>query len=239
MRIISAEPALAARLLQLANSAALNSSGTPHRRPAPGAVAHRLQHGAQRDHRLRDVAAAPRRSLQGSRTAARRAVAVVGAHRRREPRGGQAFHRASTPTPRCSAGLLGGIGKLYLLTRAARFPGVLGDAGHLPAHRRRMARAHRAGHPAQLGDRRGDRAWRCCACENHDREHEGATDLTDVLAVGSAMAALGPSPVAEQMLFLGMPAARRMKLDAAGCMRRAGASRTTRSSPCARRLASS
>ena len=56
------------------------------------------------------------------------------------------------------------------------------------------------------------------ACENHDREHEGATDLTDVLAVGSAMAPLGPSPVAEQMLFLGMPAARRMKLDAERCI---------------------
>jgi hypothetical protein len=28
---------------------------------------------------------------------------------------------------------------------------------------------------------------------------------------------LGPDPRAEEMLFLGMPAARRMKLDAAGC----------------------
>jgi hypothetical protein len=56
------------------------------------------------------------------------------------------------------------------------------------------------------------------ASENYDREHEGATDLTDVLSVGGALAALGPSPVAEQMLFLGMPAARRMKLDADACV---------------------
>jgi hypothetical protein len=55
------------------------------------------------------------------------------------------------------------------------------------------------------------------ASENIDREHEGTTDLTDVLAVGSALVALGPDPQADEMLFLGMPAARRMKLDAKSC----------------------
>ena len=45
-----------------------------------------------------------------------------------------------------------------------------------------------------------------------------AIDLTDVLAVGSALASLGPDPSPEQMLFLGIPAARRMKLDAAACV---------------------
>ena len=52
------------------------------------------------------------------------------------------------------------------------------------------------------------------AAENLERDHEGTTDLADVLAVGGALASLGPDPRAEEMLFLGMPAARRMKLDA-------------------------
>jgi hypothetical protein len=59
-----------------------------------------------------------------------------------------------------------------------------------------------------------------------DRDHQGTTDLTDVLAVGGALAALGPDPQAEQMLFLGMPAARRMKLDAKSCERALAESHT-------------
>ena len=41
--------------------------------------------------------------------------------------------------------------------------------------------------------------------------------LTDVLAVGSALASQSPDARPEEMLFLGMPAARRMKLDADRC----------------------
>jgi hypothetical protein len=54
-------------------------------------------------------------------------------------------------------------------------------------------------------------------CENLDRTHTGTIDLTDVLSVGNALASLGPDPQADDMLFLGMPAARRMKLDAKSC----------------------
>ena len=114
-------------------------------------------------------------------------------------------------------GLLGGIGKLYLLTRAARFPGVLADTA---VYQGIVAQWH--GRIAQAILRNWDIPEEIVvaviACEDHDREHGGATELTDVLSVGAALATLGPSPVAEQMLFLGMPAARRMKLDAAGCI---------------------
>jgi hypothetical protein len=115
------------------------------------------------------------------------------------------------------AGLLGGIGRLYLLTRAARFPGVFADSD---VYQRIVAEWH--GRIAQVILRNWEIADEVVvavvASENHDREHDGATDLIDVLAVGGALAALGASPVADQMLFLGMPAARRMKLDAEGCI---------------------
>ncbi|HYJ41170.1 MAG TPA: hypothetical protein VEW08_10280, partial [Steroidobacteraceae bacterium] len=55
------------------------------------------------------------------------------------------------------------------------------------------------------------------ACENIDREHAGAIDLTDVLTVSAALIALGPAPQSEQAPFPGMPAARRLGLDAEAC----------------------
>jgi HD-like signal output (HDOD) protein len=114
------------------------------------------------------------------------------------------------------AGLLQGVGKLYLLTRAARYPGLLADAG---TYQRIVAEWH--GRVAQAILRNWEMAEEVISAvvdaENLDREHQGTIDLTDVLSVGNALATLGPDPHADDMLFLGMPAARRMKLDAASC----------------------
>ncbi len=91
------------------------------------------------------------------------------------------------------AGLLQGVGKLYLLTRAARFPGLLQDTG---TYQRVVAEWH--GRVAQAILRNWEIAEEivtaAIASENIEREHEGTTDLTDVLAVGGALAALGPDP---------------------------------------------
>lgn len=216
VRIISAEPALAARLLQLANSAALNSSGRriADLRQALSRIGFNMARSAtiafamsqlRRAESYRGLEQPLDELWQWSAHIA--AVSHVVAKR---------FTRVNADTA-LLGGLLGGIGKLYLLTRAARFPGVLADAA---VYQRIVADWHGRIAQAIL------RNWEIpeeivqavVACENHDREHEGATDLTDVLAVGAALAALGPAPVAEQMLFLGMPAARRMRLDATGCL---------------------
>jgi HD-like signal output (HDOD) protein len=114
------------------------------------------------------------------------------------------------------AGLLQNVGKLYLLTRAVKYPAVLADAG---VYQRLVAEWHSRLSQAILHN------WELSdvlveavgAAENHAREHEGTTDLIDVMAVAGAMAALGPDPQPEQMLFLDMPAARRMQLDSAAC----------------------
>ena len=203
VRIISAEPALAARLLQLANSAALNSTGRriADLRQALSRIGFNMARSAtiafamsqlRRAEAYRGLEQQLDDLWQSSAHVA--AVSHVVAKR---------FTRVNADTA-LLAGLLGGIGKLYLLTRAVRFPAVLEDAA---TYQRIVAELH--GRVAQVILRN----W-----EDHDREHDGATDLTDVLTVGGALTALGPSPVAEQMLFLGIPAARRMKLDAAGCI---------------------
>jgi HD-like signal output (HDOD) protein len=215
VRVISAEPALAARLLQLSNSAALNASGK----------------------RLTDLRTAISRigfNMARSATIAfamsqlRRAEAYKGVD---EPltelwqhgvHAGAVSHVVArnftrvNPDTALLTGLLQGVGKLYLLTRAARYPGLLKDAG---TYQHIVTEWHSRVAQAIL------RNWEMAeevisavtCCEDLEREHEGTTDLTDVLAVGNALASLGPAPHGDDMLFLGMPAARRMKLNAQSC----------------------
>lgn len=216
VRIISAEPALAARLLQLANSAALNSSGRriADLRQALSRIGFNMARSATIAFAMSQLRRAEAyRGLEEPLDALWQSSAHVAAVSHVIAR---RFTRVNQDTA-LLAGLLGGIGKLYLLTRAARFPAVLADAS---TYQGIVEELHGRVSQAIL------RNWEIpeevveavLASGNHDREHEGATDLTDVLTVGSALASLGPNPVPDEMLFLGIPAARRMKLDAAGCV---------------------
>jgi HD-like signal output (HDOD) protein len=215
VRIISAEPALAARLLQLANSAAMNTSGKriADLRQALSRIGFNMARSAAIAFAMSQLRRAEAyRGLERpldelwQRSAHVAAVSHVVAKR---------FTRINADTA-LLAGLLQSVGRLYLLTRAARFPGVLEDPA---VYQRIVAGLHGRITQAIL------RNWEIAeevvvavvASENQEREHEGATDLTDVLAVGGALASLSPDARAEEMLFLGMPAARRMKLDANAC----------------------
>lgn len=215
IRIISAEPALAARLLQVANSAAMNSSGRriADLRQALSRVGFNMARSA---------------AIAFAMSQLRRAEAYRGIERPLDDLWQHSTHVAAVshvvarrftrvnPDTALLAGLLQSVGRLYLLTRAVRFPGVLGDAS---LYQRIVSQLH--GRIAYAILRHWDIADEILvavlACENPDREHEGATDLTDVLLVGGALASLGTDPMPEQMLFLGMPAARRMALDAQAC----------------------
>ena len=216
VKIVSAEPALAARLLQLANSAALNPNGR----------------------RLTDLRTAVSRiGFNMARSAAiafamsqlRRAEAYKGVA---EPLAelwehsvhvaamchlvAKRFTRINADTALLT-GLLQGVGKLYLLTRAVRFPSVLADAG---TYQQLVAEWHARLAQAILRnwDLSDDVIDAVAASEDLDREHEGTTDLIDVLTIANAMTTLGPDPQPADMLFLGAPAARRMRLDAEVCM---------------------
>ncbi len=215
VRVISAEPALAARLLQLANSAALNSSGRriADLRQALSRIGFNMARSATIAFAMSQLRRAEAyKGLDGPLTelwhhnAHVAAVSHIVAKR---------FTTVNADTA-LLAGLLHGVGKLYLLTRAARYPALLADAG---TYQCIVAEWHGRVAGAILGnwDLADELIVAVCAHENAGREHDGVTDLTDVLSVGAALAALGSDPQAEQMLFLEMPAARRMKLDADGC----------------------
>ena len=215
VRVISAEPALAARLLQLSNSAALNSSGKrlTDLRTAISRIGFNMARSATIAFAMSQLRRAEAyKGLDEPLTQLWHHGAHVGAVSHVVAK---RFTQVNADTALLS-GLLQGVGKLYLLTRAARFPGLLQDAG---TYQHIIAEWHARVAQAIL------RNWEMAeevvsavtGCEDLDRQHEGTTDLTDVLAVGNALASLGPDPRSDDMLFLGMPAARRMKLDARSC----------------------
>jgi len=216
VKIVSAEPALAARLLQLANSAALNPNGrrVADLRTAVSRIGFNMARSA---------------AIAFAMSQLRRAEAYKGVHAPLAELWEQSVHVAAmchlvakrfsqvNADTALLAGLLQSVGKLYLLTRAVRFPALLADAG---TYQKLVAEWHGRLAEAilrnwELSD---DIVNAVVASEDLERDHEGTTDLTDVLAVATAMATLGPDPRAEEMLFLGMPAARRMKLNADRCV---------------------
>jgi HD-like signal output (HDOD) protein len=215
VKIVSSEPALAARLMQLANSAALNPGNRrlTDLRTAVSRIGFNMARSAaiafamsqlRRAEAYKGVAVPLAELWEHSTHVA--AMSHVVAKR---------FTRLNSDMAMLG-GLLQDVGKLYLLTRAVRYPNVLADAGSyqrlVAEWHARLARAIL--HNWELPE---DLITAVCNADDMQREHEGLTDLTDVLAVSNALASLGADPLPGQMLFLDMPAARRMKLDAAAC----------------------
>jgi len=215
VKIVSAEPALAARLMQLSNSATLNPGG-------------------KRLTNLRTAMARIGLNMACSVTIAfamsqlRRAESYKGIETRLGKLWHEAAHHAAVsrviakrftslnPDTALLAGLLQCVGKLYLLTRAAKYPALLADDDTLE---RIMGEYHLR--VAQSILRNWDMDNEIVAaigdCGNLSREHAGTIDLTDVLVASAALIALGPNAKPEDIAFPGMPAAKRLGLDAAAC----------------------
>jgi HD-like signal output (HDOD) protein len=214
VRVVSAEPSLVVRLLQLGNSAALN----PHGRGLTDLRATITRIGFNM---------ARSATIAFAMSQLRRAEAYKGL----EKPFNELWH-ASTRVAAVSfvvarrlgdvnaelallAGLLHTVGRLYLLTRAARLPDLLADPAYpavVQSWHPRIARAILVNWdmaPPVVDAVQG--------FEAADREREGPIDLLDVLWMGRALAALGkPSGVFPPGLFDSHPA-RRLGLDAAAC----------------------
>jgi len=215
VKVVSAEPALSARLMQLSNSVTLNPGG-------------------KRLTNLRTAMARIGLNMACSVTIAfamsqlRRAESYKGIENQLGKLWHEAAHLAAVsrviakrftslnPDTALLAGLLQCVGKLYLLTRAAKFPALLADEAVLEhlfsEYHLRVAQSI-----LRNWDMDDEIVSAIGKCDNLSREHAGAIDLTDVLVASAALIALGPNAKPEDISFPGMPAAKRLGLDAAAC----------------------
>ncbi len=210
VRVVGAEPALAARIMQMANSAALGHVGKPisDLRAAITRIGFNLVRSAaiafamsqlRRSDDLRPM----KESLQAhwERSSYVAAFSMVVARR---------FTRLS-PDMALLAGLLHGVGKLYIMTRAVRHPALFADQAtyheierdwHTPIA---IAMLETWDIPAEIVSAVRDH-------EDFAREHDGPPDLADVLTIGSLLATFHQYPDTLELNMQGVRAAERFAL---------------------------
>jgi HD-like signal output (HDOD) protein len=210
LRVVGSEPTLAARLLQIANSAAL-SNGTP---------VHDLRNAVQRmglnmvrsasiafamsqmkkAHDLRGLEV-PMAALW-QRCTAVAAMAHVVARRLTKV----------NPDTALLAGLLHGVGELYILTRANRHPALFADR---PIYDTIVRDWHVSVAQALLENWEiaEDIVRAVSEFEDLDRRHTGPADLSDVLTVAHLMVSYQDYPESIELNMQGVSARHRMAMD--------------------------
>jgi len=185
-RLIGAEPVLAARLLQLANSAALNLSGKPVSdvRTAVLRVGLNMVRSSTIAFAVAQLRKAPMlRGLEKpleilwQRSVLVASLCFVIARRRTR----------LSPDTALLAGLLHGIGRLYILTRASHHRALFGDAASYQA----IERDWHLGIAVALLEHWGMAEEIIQAvrdCEDFAREPRGVVSLSDVLLAASLIA---------------------------------------------------
>ncbi len=211
VRVVGSEPALAARLMQIANSAAINFSGKPitELRSAIARMGFNMVRSAAIAFAMSQLKKVD--ALKGleqpldelwQRSAAVAAMSHAVARR---------FSRVN-PDTAMLAGLLHGIGKLYILTRASRHPGLFDDQA---VYHSIVRDWHAAVAKALLEnwDMAEEIVLAVSDHEDFGREHAGPPDLTDVLTVGHLLAAFKEHPETLELNLHDVAACRRMRID--------------------------
>ncbi len=211
VRIVGAEPALSARLMQLANSAAINSNGRPitDLRVAIARLGFNLVRTSSIAFAMAQLTKSaglkgvrePLRELW-KRSALIAAMASVLAKRLTKV----------NPDSATLVGMLHGIGKLYILVRAAEFPALFSDAA---AYREIEASWHANIAKALLENwHMADNVVAAVHLqEDLEYLHDGDTDLTDVLLIANLLVTYRNNPQDIELNLQGIPAARRIQLD--------------------------
>jgi len=211
-RVVSAEPALAARLLQMANSAAFNSGGA-RVTELKGAIARlgfsnvRTASLAYAMQQLRNAEALEpiREPLNAlwERSVKVAAMAFVAA---------RSWTRLS-PDHALLAGLMHAVGRLYIITRSANHPGLFADVA---AYQQIVSRwqAPIARLVLESWEMAPDVVEAVEKYEHPDREPDAAPDLTDVLSVAYVLASFSSDPEALEAQLAETSASRRLGLSA-------------------------
>jgi HD-like signal output (HDOD) protein len=211
VRVVGSEPALAARLMQIANSAALNFSGktitelrTAISRMGFNMVRSAAIAFAMSQLKKQDALKGLEKPLEDlwKRSAAVAAMSHAVARR----------YSKVNPDTALLAGLLHGIGQLYILTRSAQHPGLFANQAAYTAIVRDW---HSAIAKALLEN------WQMAEevieavsdFEDLERTHAGPVDLTDVVTVGSLLAAFKDHPETIELNMHDVSACKRMQID--------------------------
>ncbi len=214
VRVVGSEPALAARLLQLANSAALNFSGkaVTDLRTAVARMGFNMVRSAAIAFAMSQLKKVD--ALKGlekplevlwSRSASVAAMSHAVARRLAKV----------NPDTALLAGLLHGIGQLYILTRTAQHPKLFANEA---VYHNIVRDWHSSIAKALLEN------WDIAeeiveAVGNYEdigRTHAGPTDLTDVLTVGYLISSYRDHPESIELNMEGVAACARMQLDREG-----------------------
>jgi len=112
------------------------------------------------------------------------------------------------------AGLLHGIGQLYILTRSAQHPGLFADQA---AYSQIVRDWHSAIAKALLENWEMTEEVVSAVSEYEDmeRQHTGPVDLTDIVAVGNLLAVFKDHPDTIELNMHDVAACKRMKIDRA------------------------
>jgi len=217
VRVIGGEPVLATQLIRMANSAALNPSGAPvtDLRAAVARVGVDTVRSATIAFAIRQLREAP--SLRGlemqlgvlwRRSVQMASLCYVVARRLTNVNADSAL----------LAGLLQGIGRLYILTRASRYPSLFCD----PAAYQAIEHDWHLSIAAALLENWGiadDIVQAVHESENLERESRGAVTLADVVVVGTLLTELnGDSSALAAQLQCAKPL-QRLRLDRPACER--------------------
>ena len=217
VRIVGSEPALAARLLKMANSAALNRSGKPvtELRTAIARMGYNMVRSAAISFAMAQIRAGaklkglekPLEELwQHSTYVSAFCYVLAKNHTRRKP--DEAF----------LAGLLHGVGRLYILARADRHSVLFSDPQALEQVMRDW---HASIGKAILENWEMNEELVAAVAEQDDvgREHDGPADLADLLVCANMMGAYFNQPADLELNMQGVTAFRMLGLDAANCTR--------------------
>jgi HD-like signal output (HDOD) protein len=213
VRVVGSEPALAARLMQIGNSAALNFSGKPitELRTAISRMGFNMVRSAaiafaMSQLKKQDALKGLEKPLEDlwKRSAAVAAMSYAVARR----------YSKVNPDTALLGGLLHGIGQLYILTRSAQHPGLFANQAAYTAIVRDW---HSAIAKALLEN--WEMAEEVIAAvsnfEDLERSHSGPVDLTDVVTVGNLLAAFKDHPETIELNMHDVAACKRMKIDRA------------------------
>jgi HD-like signal output (HDOD) protein len=214
VRVVGSEPALAARLLQLANSAALNFSGkaVTDLRTAVNRMGFNM---------VRSAAIAFAMSQLKKVDALKGLEKPLDALWRRSAGVAAMSHAVArrlakiNPDTALLAGLLHGVGELYILTRTAKHPKLFSNEAvyHNIVRDWHSSIAKALLENWQISEEIVDAV---ANYEDIGRSHAGNTDLTDVLTVGFLMASYRDHPESVELNMQGVAACARMQLDRAG-----------------------